>query len=124
VTRALWFALALGALLAACGGGGGAGANGKPAANADGEGGPGGSRRATDGESEDESEAPVDPCADQSCFKCGEGICPKGFYCDEKAGGCAWLPECPSDASCSCVKQGAGDCSCEERSGGIYVRCE
>lgn len=109
--------------MACGGGGGGTGANGKPAANADEEDGPG--RRSTDGTSEEESEGPVDPCADQSCFRCGDGICPKGFYCDEKAGACAWLPECPSEASCSCVKEGAGDgCSCEERSGGVYARCE
>jgi hypothetical protein len=112
-------------LVAACGGGGGAtGPNGTRAADGD-DARDGNDRRSGDGTSEDESEVATDPCADQSCFRCGDGICPKGFYCDEKAGACSWLPECAGEASCGCVKQGTGDsCTCEEKSGGVYARCD
>jgi hypothetical protein len=33
-------------------------------------------------------------CDDGTCSKCGSGICPAGWYCDEKASGggaCSWL---------------------------------
>lgn len=123
VTRTAISVLVLG-LVVSCGGGGGGGANGKPVAGGD-EAHDRDNPAKTDEDSADESETASDPCADQSCFRCGDGICPKGFYCDEKAGACSWLPECASEASCSCVKQGAGDsCTCEEKSGGVYARCE
>jgi len=73
--------------------------------------------------------APALPrCDDGTCFACGQGICPKGFYCDEQAVGgaaCSWLPSCPTEPACSCVKRtlGAG-CSCEEREGGVFVSCK
>jgi hypothetical protein len=113
------------ALTTACGGSGaGSGGNGKPVTDGDGIA-DRGERGANEDGSEDEGQSSSDPCADQSCFRCGDGICPKGFYCDEKAGACSWLPECAGEATCSCVKQGAGDgCSCEEKSGGVYARCE
>ncbi|MBK7585029.1 MAG: hypothetical protein IPI67_33170 [Myxococcales bacterium] len=75
-----------------------------------------------------ETEAASSPCQDGSCFECGKGLCPKGFYCDEKAGGgpaCAWLPECAASATCACVKQVLGSaCSCAEKSVGVSVTCE
>jgi hypothetical protein len=123
VTRASISVLFL-ALVASCGGGGGTGPNGKPVADGD-EARDAARRGSSDGTDEEESEVAIDPCADQSCFRCGDGICPKGFYCDEKAGACSWLPECAGEASCGCVKQGAGDsCTCEEKSGGVYARCD
>lgn len=122
MTRVAISVLVLG-LVASCGGSSG-GPNGKPTADGDGAHDRSG-RSPGDDTSEDESEVANDPCADQSCFRCGDGICPKGFYCDEKAGACSWLPECASEASCGCVKQGAGDsCTCEEKSGGVYARCD
>ena len=66
-------------------------------------------------------------CADGTCFDCGEGICPLGHYCDETSPGgpaCGWLPECAQEATCSCVEGVFSDCSCEERSGGVYLSCE
>jgi hypothetical protein len=66
-------------------------------------------------------------CDDDSCFACGQGICLKGFFCDERAIGgaaCGWLPSCAAQPSCACVKRALGSgCSCEERGGGVYVTC-
>lgn len=74
----------------------------------------------------DAPEAPS--CDDGTCFSCGDGICPKGFYCDQKAPGgpaCSWLPDCAKQASCSCVQHVLGSgCSCNEKNGGVYVDCE
>ncbi|MFO0564464.1 MAG: hypothetical protein U0263_02320 [Polyangiaceae bacterium] len=116
------------ALLVALGACGGEGASGKPAQSSK-----DGAREGTkaDGAGEDapeaEVEAPVAKCSDGTCFECGTGICPKGFYCDEKAPGgaaCGWLPECATAATCACVKQGlGGDCTCSEKSGGVSVSC-
>ena len=73
------------ALGAACGGGttpaparaGKSGATDKP-----------GERNSEDTSgSEDEPAARVSRCGDGTCFECGAGLCPKGFYCDEKASG-------------------------------------
>ena len=55
-------------------------------------------------------------------------MCPKGFYCDEQAEGgpaCSWLPDCPENADCVCVKAALGSgCSCEEYGdGGPHVTC-
>jgi hypothetical protein len=79
-------------------------------------------------EAEPRSKKPRRPrCDDGTCFECGAGICPSGFYCDQNAEGgaaCSWLPECPSKASCGCVKKTLGSgCSCEERAGGTHVDC-
>jgi hypothetical protein len=67
-------------------------------------------------------------CSDQTCFPCGESMCPVGFYCDEKANGgpaCGWLPECAETASCSCVTGVLGSsCSCDDANGGPHVACE
>lgn len=124
--RPATFAL-LALALSSCGGSGtsGPGAKGPKdkASKTDGNG---------EGEDAESGEAESTPaasrCADGSCFECGAGLCPKGFYCDEKAGGgpaCAWLPECASNTGCACVKAGlGGGCSCEERSGGTFVKCD
>lgn len=67
-------------------------------------------------------------CSDQTCFPCGDSMCPVGFYCDEKANGgpaCGWLPECAASASCSCVTSVLGSgCSCDDANGGPSVVCE
>jgi hypothetical protein len=67
-------------------------------------------------------------CDDGTCFECGAGICPAGFYCDQNAEGgaaCSWLPECPSKVSCGCIKKTLGSaCSCEEKGGGHHVSCQ
>ena len=72
--------------------------------------------------------APTGPdCSDQTCFPCGEGLCPVGFYCDEQAArgpACSWLPECAEVASCACVQGVLGSgCSCDDASGGPRVTC-
>ena len=67
-------------------------------------------------------------CEDGTCFRCGEGICPTGFYCDEGAQGgaaCSWLPSCAARASCACIERALGSgCSCQESGGGPKVSCE
>jgi hypothetical protein len=71
---------------------------------------------------------PAPKCDDGSCFECGEGLCPKGFYCDASAQGgpaCSWLPECAKDPSCACLKKELGkDCNCESGAGGPQVTCQ
>jgi hypothetical protein len=120
---ALACALAIGP---ACGGGGAGGAPAKsgkaagaPSVGSEGEDGPGGDDGAT---------GSVSRCADGTCFECGSGLCPKGFYCDEKAPGgpaCGWLPECAAVATCACVEQVLGaDCSCTEKGVGPSVSCQ
>ena len=67
-----------------------------------------------------------DPCADGSCFACGSGQCPAGFYCDESAAGgpgCSWLPECAPKSSCACLGRVLSGCSCSESNGGPRVTC-
>ena len=117
---ALWLALACG--------GSQPGAASPDIASSPGD--PDGDARGTEsnGEGEEQS-APVAPsCDDGTCFRCGDGFCPKGFYCDKDAQGgaaCGWLPSCADEASCSCVKQAfGGSCSCEEASGGVMVDCD
>jgi len=70
---------------------------------------------------------PESRCSDGSCFECGSGLCPAGFYCDEDAVGgaaCSWLPSCPQEPSCACVTRALGaGCRCEERAGGLHVSC-
>src|SRR5688572_12979607 len=87
-------------VLSSCGGST-SGAGGGPKSENDVAGGKSqtGSDGASEGEEGEESEssAPVSRCADGTCFECGAGLCPKGFYCDEGAPGgaaCSWLPEC------------------------------
>jgi len=65
-------------------------------------------------------------CDDGTCSTCGSGICPAGWYCDEKGGGaCSWLAECAQKPTCGCITRvlGAG-CKCEATGGGLKVACE
>lgn len=67
-------------------------------------------------------------CDDGTCSKCGSGICPAGWYCDEKASGggaCSWLAECAEKPTCGCVTRVFGaSCKCREEGGGLKVACE
>lgn len=66
-------------------------------------------------------------CSDGTCIACGDAQCPKGFFCDESTSkpSCQWVPTCTDSVSCSCVERSlSGKCSCTERDGGSYVRCE
>lgn len=67
-------------------------------------------------------------CDDGTCFRCGEGICPAGFYCESNGGvtGCQWSPACAKTPSCACLKPAMNAdprCSCEERDGAAFVTC-
>lgn len=122
--------VALGAWLFACACGGSTQAPAKGADDSD-ENTEVGASDAPDaaGATEGGDASPTGPdCSDQTCFSCGESMCPVGFYCDEKANGgpaCGWLPECAETASCSCVTGVLGSgCSCDESSGGPHVACE
>lgn len=66
-------------------------------------------------------------CDDGTCSLCGNGICPAGWYCDEKAGGgaCSWLAECAEKPSCGCITRVLGaSCKCREEGGGLKVSCD
>lgn len=80
------------------------------------------------GAGEQERGPALPSCDDGTCFRCGDSICPKGFYCDKDARGgpaCSWLPACAEAPSCSCVQQALGSgCSCEEEGGGVIVDCD
>ncbi len=86
---------------------------------------------ATDGASSDQGGEPVDPaaelCSDGSCFRCGDGVCPAGYYCDDKApagAACGWLPECAKTADCACIQSALGSgCHCDNQGGGVHVTC-
>lgn len=81
----------------------------------------------TDASSDDDSaaEAPSKPsCDDGTCSVCGSGICPKGWYCDEKRSACSWLTECAEKPTCSCVTRVLGaSCQCRDE-GGLKVSCD
>jgi hypothetical protein len=66
-------------------------------------------------------------CEDGTCFECGQGICPRGAYCDGSAPGgaaCAWIQECPGDPSCACLERVLGSsCTCEAGASGPRVDC-
>jgi len=91
--------LAAAAVVAACGGSqpeGRAPARGEEAAS---ETAPRHRAQAASAESEPEEkpQTAARRCADGTCFACGAGYCPTGFYCDESAKGgasCSWLPSC------------------------------
>jgi hypothetical protein len=73
-----------------------------------------------------ETQSPAGSCADGSCFSCGSGVCPSGFYCDESAQGgpgCGWLPTCAPKATCGCIEKVLPDCSCTETDGAPHVKC-
>jgi hypothetical protein len=76
---------------------------------------------------ESASKAKGPSCDDGTCSLCGGGICPVGWYCDEKAGGgaCSWLAECAEKATCACVTRVLGAaCKCREEGGGLKVACD
>jgi len=79
--------------------------------------------------SDDASEPAAPPratCDDGTCAPCGDALCPSGWYCDQTAPSgpsCGWLPECASKSSCACLKKALA-CSCEEKSGGLYLSCK
>ena len=113
---------------AACGGGGGDGGTSGGGAKTPDSVSRDGSGPATSGSSDDSepggpTEPEPDPCTDGTCFRCGDSICPTGYYCDEGSQACSWLAECADSADCSCVKGALDGCRCEERSGGVYVTC-
>jgi hypothetical protein len=70
-----------------------------------------------------ESSPPADQCAEGTCTHCGEAVCLSGFYCDESAQACGWVPACAKEPSCECLQQALPGCSCEARQDGLFVRC-
>ena len=89
----------------------------------------------TDDDAEPASESAAAPersngtnCDDGTCSKCGNGICPAGWYCDENASGggaCSWLTECAEKPTCACVTRVLGSsCKCREDNGGLKVACD
>jgi hypothetical protein len=122
VKRAALVAVAIG--LSACGGG-----TPGPARTAETKGGTE-SKTAGGEEAASKSAEPAGPrkpsCADGTCFECGEGICPSGFYCETgKAGkpACAWAAGCAEKPTCSCLAPFVKGCRCEEANGGPRVSC-
>jgi len=78
------------------------------------------------GSEQDEPQLPS--CDDGSCFRCGEGICPKGFYCESNGGvtGCQWSTACAKAPTCACLQpmlKADPRCSCELRDGAAFVTC-
>ncbi len=123
--------------LAQCGGDTATGSGSKSAADA--EHGSDSSEHASksdSGDNEESSSASSAPsekskgpnCDDGTCSKCGSGICPAGWYCDEKVSGggaCSWLAECAEKPSCGCVTRVLGaSCKCREEDGGLKVACD
>jgi hypothetical protein len=88
------------------------------------------STKVADSDASDDSEAQESSrgpsCDDGTCSRCGSGICPTGWYCDEKAGGaCSWLAECAEKPSCSCITRVLGaSCKCDAAGGGLKVACD
>jgi hypothetical protein len=84
----------------------------------------GGSGASEDSEEHESSRGPS--CDDGTCSLCGSGICPVGWYCDEKAGGaCSWLAECAEKPSCGCITRVLGaSCKCDAAGGGLKVACD
>lgn len=131
--RAFVCSFAVFLLVAACGSGGSSGTEPKSAADsndsAQNDSAPS-SRDADDASDATETSAkPRGPsCDDGTCSLCGSGICPAGWYCDEKASGggaCSWLAECAEKATCGCVTRVLGSaCKCREEGGGLKVACD
>ncbi|MBI5536770.1 MAG: hypothetical protein HY898_28880 [Deltaproteobacteria bacterium] len=74
------------------------------------------------------SEPQLPSCDDGTCFACGDGICPTGFYCESNKGvtGCASHPSCPKNPTCDCMRttlQRDPRCKCEDRKGVAFVTC-
>jgi hypothetical protein len=82
---------------------------------------------ATEAKPEKKPKPVAQRCADGTCFACGAGYCPIGFYCDESAKGgasCSWLPSCAGKSGCGCLARALASCKCEDAQGGPHVRCE
>ena len=83
--------------------------------------------KAAEAEPEEKPQPTAKRCADGTCFACGAGYCPNGFYCDESAKGgalCSWLPNCTGKSGCGCLGRTLTTCKCEDAQGGPHVRCE
>ena len=79
-------------------------------------------------EANDSAQRDVKPpnCTDGTCFRCGQGICLPGFYCDESTANanCQWLAPCAKNPNCGCLQASLGSgCTCSERNGGLFVKC-
>jgi hypothetical protein len=71
-----------------------------------------------------EPAAAEDPCSWGGCNACGDVVCLTGFYCDQAAAACAWLPQCEETPGCKCLLEALGaNCTCEERAGAAFVDC-
>lgn len=82
---------------------------------------------APEAEPEEKPQPAAKRCADGTCFACGAGYCPTGFYCDESAKGgasCSWLPSCAGKSGCGCLGRALASCKCEDSQGGPHVRCD
>ena len=88
---------------------------------------------APDSDSPAEEEAPkAGPCDDGTCFTCGSGICPSGWYCDESAPGgpaCGWVPGCEKKKSyCNCLSEALHhQCACINDDAGEHeghIKCK
>jgi hypothetical protein len=67
--------------------------------------------------------AAPDSCDDGSCVPCGDAVCLPGLFCEENKSACGWLPQCAEHFNCECLEKELAGCSCEERSGGVFVNC-
>ncbi|HQP39599.1 MAG TPA: hypothetical protein PLI95_30655 [Polyangiaceae bacterium] len=75
------------------------------------------------------AEPQLPSCDDGTCFSCGDGVCPSGFYCETNKGttGCASNLACPKSPSCDCLRTSLSKdprCSCEDRKGVAFVTCK
>jgi hypothetical protein len=131
--RALSWCLPLFLLLPQCGGGGSAATLGDAksaddaTSDASSQEAQSSEESAEDGGSEPsgEEKSGAGSCDDGTCSPCGSGICPVGWYCDEKAGACSWLTECAEKPTCGCVTRVLGSaCKCREEAGGLKVACD
>ena len=133
--RAIFCCLALLWLLPQCGGAASTGSDAK-SGQADADHPQRSSDRASKDTDEEQSSASAPgpekskgpSCDDGTCSLCGSGICPAGWYCDEKASGggaCSWLTECAEKPTCGCVTRVLGaSCKCREENGGLKVACD
>jgi len=118
----------LGTLIVSCGGGSTPASKTADASEPGGEGELNDSEDTASADAEGAPQASGPDCSDGTCFVCGAGLCPTGFYCDEQAKNgpaCGWLPECAEAANCGCVTGVLGSgCSCDDSNGGPSIRCD
>lgn len=127
--RSTTFALAL---ALACGSGGGApeaqsADDATAAETSESEADSGASEAGAETSSAQSESASGSACDDGTCFPCGDGICPAGWYCQDDAkngAACSWLPDCAERGECGCITRVLGSgCACEQREGGAHVKC-